>query len=227
MRKPPTISLPGTALLLPLLFTSPGTAAQVAARDEPRHRTVLENGSIRILDLWIRAGDSCPYHKHDIPYLFTYLSSTQLRTQVQGELPVEQKVEPGQTGYHSPGTKPFIHKIQVRDAVSLHAIEIEWLGETPKGRSERLHASGMSLEADSARYRAYRIELPPGTRLQLQLQGNPVVILPFRGDGQLDMDGQSNDLYQGQYQWVDEGKGLVLKNIGEGKLEGYLFEIKR
>jgi hypothetical protein len=209
-----------------LLLYSVTAAAQVEAREEPKHRPVLENEAIRVLDVWIKGGDSCKFHVHRIPSLFVYLSSTQVRTQVQGELPVEQKVEPGQCWYNG-FEKPLIHKAWIRDAVSLHALDIEMLGNLPHGDSPLLEASGLTLVQDSIRHRTYRIDLPPGTRLQLPLRGNPAIIVPYRGDGVLKKDGQDSDLYQGQFQWVEKGTMIELRNIGEGKLEGYVFEIKQ
>ena len=200
--------------------------AQVEVRDEPKHRPVLENADVRVLDVWIKGGDSCKYHVHRTPSLFVYLSSTQIRTQVQGESGVEQKVEPGQTWYLS-FEKPFTHKAWVRDATSLHAIDVELLGALPQRSSAALDAPGLTLIADSTRHRTYRVELPPGTRLQVQLQGNPALLIPYRGDGELKQEGQPSDLYQGQFQWVEKGKMIEWRNIGQGRMEGYLYEIKQ
>jgi hypothetical protein len=215
-----------TILIGMLLSITSALQAQVEAHEEPKHRPVLENGDIRILDVWIKGGDSCKYHVHRTPSLFLYLSSTQIRTQVQGASAIDQKVEPGQTWYNG-FDKPLIHKAWVRDAGSLHAMDIELLGPMPHGGSSVLEASGLTLVQDSSRYRTYRVDLPPGTRLQLPLRGNPALLIPYRGDGRSTIDGQDNDLYQGQYQWVEKGKMLEWRNIGQGRMEGYLYEIKQ
>ena len=201
--------------------------SQIQVRDEPKHRPVLENKFIRILDVWIKGGDSCKFHLHNTPSLFVYLSSARVRTQVQGEQPVEQKVEPGQTWYNSFSDKPLVHRAWVRDVSSLHAIDIELLGELPFSLSEYLTASGLTLLQDSTRHRTYRFELPPSTRLQLQSKEYPVIIITYKGDGDIsDPEGRS-DLYQGQFHWMDKQGSLELKNKGEGRMEGYVYEIKQ
>jgi hypothetical protein len=209
-----------------LMAASPRLLAQVEVRDEPKHRPVLENDVVRILDVWIRGGDSCKYHIHRTPSLFVYLSSTRISTQEQGAFAVDQKVEPGQTWYRD-FTKPFIHKAWVPDAVSLHAIDIELLGPKPNGPGMPLEAAGLTLVQDSVRHRTYKVTLPPGTRMRVQLRENPAIAIGYIGDGTLRQDEQDGDLYQGQYQFVEKRKWIEWKNTGDRRLEGYLYEIKQ
>jgi hypothetical protein len=207
-----------------LIYTS--LQAQVEVRDEPKHRPVLENEVARILDVWVKAGDSTKFHVHRTPSLFIYLSKTRIRTQEPGGMVVDQMVEPGQTWYNA-FTKPFTHKAWVADAASLHAIDIELLGTEPKSVSPVLEAAGLTLLQDSTRHRTYRVALPSGTRMRVQLHGNPVIAIGYMGDGSLKVGDQDGDLYQGQYRYIEKDKWMEWNNSGEGRLEGYLYEIKQ
>lgn len=51
---------------------------------EPRHRTVLESGSTRILDVQIPPGDTTLFHTHDAPLLTVSISFSPTRTQAFG-----------------------------------------------------------------------------------------------------------------------------------------------
>ena len=222
MKRSFTISM----IFIVAILVAQSLRAQVEVRDEPKHRPVLENDVVRILDVWIRGGDSCKYHVHRTPSLFVYLSSTRISTQEKGAYAVDQKVEPGQTWYRD-FTTPFIHKAWVPDAVSLHAIDMELLGPKPTASSLPLDAAGLTLIQDSVRHRTYKVALPPGTRMRVQLRNNPVIAIGYIGDGALKQDDQDGDLYQGQYQFVEKGKWIEWRNTGEGRLEGYLYEIKQ
>ncbi len=214
------------SILVPLmLLTGHSLRAQVEVRDEPKHRPVLENEVVRILDVWVRAGDSTKFHVHRTPSLFVYLSRTRIRTQEPGKLAVEQMVEPGQTWYNA-FTTPFTHKAWVPDAVPLHAIDMELLGGEPKSVSPVLEAAGLTLVQDSVRHRTYRIALPPGTRMRVELHGYPVIAIGYVGDGTIKAGDQDGDLYQGQYRFIEKGQWVEWNNASDRRVEGYLYEIK-
>lgn len=209
-----------------MLLSCIPSRAQIDVRDEPKHRPVLENEVVRILDVWVRAGDSTKFHVHRTPSLFVYLSKTRIRTQEPGALAIEQVVEPGQTWYNA-FTKPFTHKAWVPDAVSLHAIDMELLGTEPKTVTPVLEAAGLTLVQDSTRTRTYRVALPPGTRMRVQLHGNPAIAIGYIGDGTLKAGDQDGDLYQGQYRYLEKDQWIEWNNTSDRRLEGYLYEIKQ
>ena len=142
-----------------------------------------------------------------------------------GKLAVEQMVEPGQTWYNA-FTTPFIHKAWVPDAVPLHAIDMELLGGDPKSVSPVLEAAGLSLLQDSVRHRTYRVALPPGTRMRVQLRNLPAIAIGYLGDGTIKVAEQDGDLYQGQYRFIEKGQWVEWNNASDRRVEGYLYEIK-
>ena len=57
----------------------------VAVQDEPRHRQVFHQGSVRILDVQIAAGDVTLYHTHDTAILYVPISLSPTDTQILGQ----------------------------------------------------------------------------------------------------------------------------------------------
>jgi quercetin dioxygenase-like cupin family protein len=62
------------AILSFIVFYSIAIKAQVQVREEPRHRPVLENKYIRLLDVWLPPGDTTLFHIHSTPSVFVILS---------------------------------------------------------------------------------------------------------------------------------------------------------
>ena len=70
-----------TVLTLLILYSSILTA-QVQVSKEPHHKNVLENKYIRLLDVWIKPGDTTLFHMHSTPSLFLFLTDTYAGSQI-------------------------------------------------------------------------------------------------------------------------------------------------
>ena len=93
------------------------------------HRPIIENDSVRVLDVRIAPGDTVPAHQHDLPSVFITLSPADLvfrnlagetikNVHRSRESEVDPKVE-----WRNPAPAPRI--VSNIDTVELHALRIE------------------------------------------------------------------------------------------------------
>src|SRR5689334_22319124 len=113
-----------TLLTLVLFIT---TFAQVPVREEPRHKPVLQNKYIRLLDVWLPPGDTTMYHIHATPSLFVVLSSTLTTTQIKGGNWASDRSAAGKTWYRSFVNDTLVHRVANIDTSSFHVNDIEIL----------------------------------------------------------------------------------------------------
>lgn len=115
-----------------LLFTivclfSLTTSAQVPVREEPRHKKVLENKYIRLLDVWIKPGDTSLFHVHATPSLFLQFTNTLACAQVQGSPWTKNNNIEGNASYRSFINDTLVHRVSNCDTVPFHVTDIEIL----------------------------------------------------------------------------------------------------
>ena len=68
-----------------ILLCSSVLIAQVQVSKEPRHKKVLENKYIRLLDVWLQPGDTTLFHIHSTPSVFLQFTNTAIAIQVKGQ----------------------------------------------------------------------------------------------------------------------------------------------
>ena len=93
------------------------------------HRAIIDNDSVRVLDVRIAAGDTVPAHQHDLPSVFVTLSPADLVFRdLSGETVKnvrrdrESATEP-QVEWRDPAVAPRI--VSNVDTVELRALRIE------------------------------------------------------------------------------------------------------
>lgn len=99
------------------------------------HRAILDNESVRVLDVRIAPGDTVPAHQHDLPSVFITLSSADLVFRnLAGE--TVRHVRRDRSGDGAPNVEwrdpaPAPRIVSNIDSVELHALRIE-LKPSPK-----------------------------------------------------------------------------------------------
>ena len=116
-----------TALLTILLFCSIAARAQVPVREEPRHKPVIQNKYIRLLDVWIPPGDTSLFHIHSTPSLFLHFTDRNIASQIKGKDWVNEKTMAGKTWYRSFVNDTLIHRVSNVDSLPFHVTDIEIL----------------------------------------------------------------------------------------------------
>lgn len=84
-----------TCLFAALLISSPALKSQVPVREEPFHQNILENKYIRLLDVWIKPGDTSLLHIHATPSLFLHFTSTLVCVQINENAWTKNKMKQG------------------------------------------------------------------------------------------------------------------------------------
>ena len=110
-----------------LIFYSSVLTAQIQVSKEPSHKKVLENKYIRLLDVWIKPGDTSLFHIHSTPSLFLMLSNTSAGSQIMGQEWTKSRNERGKTWYKSFINDTLIHRVANFDTSLFHVTDIELL----------------------------------------------------------------------------------------------------
>lgn len=116
-------------LLLPILVIAlfANTYSQVPVREEPRHKPVLQNKYMRLLDVWLPPGDTTMYHIHATPSLFVVLSNTLTASQIKGGSWTSDRSAAGKTWYRSFVNDTLVHRVANIDSIPFHVNDIEIL----------------------------------------------------------------------------------------------------
>lgn len=116
-----------TPIFIITIFSSLVLSAQVPASEEPRHKPVLQNKYLRLLDVWMQPGDTSLYHIHAIPSLFLPLSNTTVGSQIMGQDWVKNKFETGKAWYRSFFKDSLVHRVSNLGNSALHVTDVEIL----------------------------------------------------------------------------------------------------
>lgn len=202
---------------LPLLGLGlPGAIAQedefagekvVHLLQEPRHRTVHNEGELFLLDVQVNPGDESFPHTHDQAILLTSISS--------GRNGPSNGTVRAITDYAS---TPLTHKIN-NDGPGLTRIIAFVNGGRGVSNDSQDRPMGMAGAPDieNAWFRSWRIELAPGQATSLQTHRNPTVIVQgTEGVVQVTRaDGITNELdAPGDWAWRDPDSPFLLRNVG-------------
>ena len=115
------------ALLTTILFYSFVLTAQVQVSKEPRHKKVLENKYIRLLDVEIPPGDTSLFHIHSTPSVFVHFTNTVVCSQIKWKAWETGKNTQGNASYRSFVNDTLVHRVSNCDTVPFHVTDVEIL----------------------------------------------------------------------------------------------------
>ena len=113
------------SILIISIFSCLSLSAQVPASEEPRHKPVLQNKYLRLLDVWMQPGDTSLYHIHTIPSLFLPLSNTTVGSQIMGQAWANEKFIIGKAWYRSFLQDTLVHRVTNLSNTTLHVTDLE------------------------------------------------------------------------------------------------------
>ena len=209
-----------TILALALLKT---TYAQVPVREEPRHKPVLQNKYLRLLDVWLPPGDTTMYHIHATPSLFVVLSSTLTASQIKGGEWVSDRSAAGKTWYRSFVNDTLIHRVANIDTASFHVNDIEILSSFDV--SSHKAALSFPVLIENERAVAYQLKSDALNNKVIASRG-PFVAELISGNASFhDADKKSvTALQAGKYLYIPPGSSFYFSSPGEMNM--ILLEIK-
>ena len=164
--------------------TAPGLAAQVPVpvHQEPRHRLVWEDGSVRVLDVRIPPGDTTLYHIHDAAILYVPIAVSPTDAQALGGR--WSGVGPRDTSRFSPGTvatdtqyaaRPLTHRVANVGPGLFRLIAIVNGGPGDGGPTDA--ALPGRVEAGSSWFRQSRLTLAAGASTGWYASPQPLVVV--------------------------------------------------
>lgn len=200
-----------------IVIKSPFTVPVVAQEDqfpgervvhllqEPRHRTVHNEGNLYLLDVQINPGDVSLPHTHDQAILLTSIS--------RGSGPRDGGVS-SNIDY---ATTALTHKVsnegpglfRIIALVNAGAGNTNLTTDRPSGLSEE-------PQLENAWFRSYRIELAPGEEARVQTQNASVVVQV--ADGLIHVtrsDGITTELdARADWAWHGANQSFAIRNVG-------------
>jgi quercetin dioxygenase-like cupin family protein len=173
---------------------------------EPRHRTVHNEGDLYLLDVQVNPGDTSLPHVHDQAIMLTYIS-------------MADGPRDGQIGNNTDyASEAITHKVsnagpglfRIIALVNGSAGNIDLQSDRPSGLSGE-------PELENAWFRSYRVELAPGEETKIQYHQLPsVVVQVVDGLLQVTRDDQVIDEldHPGNWSWRKAGQSYSVKNVG-------------
>ncbi|MEO6255071.1 MAG: hypothetical protein ABIO79_17310 [Ferruginibacter sp.] len=213
-------------LLLIILYLHTTVTAQVQASKEPRHKNVLENKYIRLLDVWIKPGDTSMFHIHATPSLFLHFTNTAVCVQIKGKAWERNKNTAGNASYRSFLNDTVVHRVSNCDTGPFHVTDIEILSSYKP--TTALKPLPFTVLFDNEKAMAYRLS---GTSFNSQLINGrgPIVAELVEGNEAICYDTKkkrSTKIRKGKYLYLEPGSSFYFSAKGTEKINLVLFEIK-
>ncbi|MEO6405939.1 MAG: hypothetical protein ABIY51_04870 [Ferruginibacter sp.] len=225
-RKKPTHYFWASLMLFSLLLNSFVISAQVQVSKEPRHKKILENKYIRLLDVRIRPGDTTQFHIHSTPSLFLQFTNTNVCIQIKGQDWKRSQNIAGSASYRSFLNDTLVHRVSNCDTEPFHVIAIEMLSSyNSKGLFVPLTFTQL-FENEKAV--AYQITDSSFTKHFISGRG-PLVAELVQGNEILLHDSKrkkSTSIKNGGYLFIPPGSSFYFSAKENEKINLVLFEIK-
>lgn len=183
---------------------------------EPRHRTVMQDGNLRLLDVQINPGDTTLPHTHDSAILYTFISN--------GEGPLNGRVSSITTYVQ----EQYTHRVNNPGPGLFRIIALANYG--PAVMAVDAGQIDLSPQLENEWFRSYRLELAPGQSSASYLHTNPVAIVQV-SDGVLHVsrgDGITHELKaMGDWAWREAGVSYKIHNRSNQSVSVVINEGKR
>ena len=196
-----------------------GDQRVVNIRQEPRHRTMHQDGDLYVIDVQINPGDMTLPHTHDSAIMYTFISN--------GDGPLGGRVA-SNTDY---AKEDFTHQVS-NDGTHLFRI----IAFANYSSGERSITAGRPKgltgepELENEWFRSYRVELAPGEETAVQTHRHPSIIVQV-GDGLTHVsrqDGITAELgAMGDWTWRDANSSYSVRNVGSEAVSIVINEGRR
>ena len=214
-------------LLLAILFLhTAAVAAQVQVSKEPRHKKVLENKYIRLLDVRIPPGDTTLFHIHSTPSLFLHFTNTVVCSQEKGKTWEKSKNKEGEADYVSFKNETWVHRVSNCDTIPFHVTVIEIL--SPYKTTTHPKPLPFAVLFENEKAFAYRFSSSSLNKQLISGRG-PMVAELIAGDEVIyydTMKKKSIKIKTGKFLYIKPGSSFYFSAKGDDEINMVLFEIK-
>ena len=211
--------------------------------DEPRHKTVFQEGSIRVLDIQIPPGDTTLFHTHTTAILYVTIGRSQTRSQTYGK-EWSGGGPPPAAGAAAPAPPPRVserlmsspaeyvkapltHRVNNVGTSTFRLIGVSNASAGGAGVTDETEGIGGEREIANDYFRGYRTTLAAGTAIAPHRHKTPVMIVQAT-EGQLSVDGAKGSLSgPGSLAYVAAGQAHTIKNGGAGSVTLVEVEVRQ
>ncbi len=207
-------------------FFSSSSQAQVQAIKEPRHKKVIENKYIRLLDVWIQPGDTSLFHIHSTPSVFVHFTNTMVCTQIKGKEWQKSKNTEGNVFYNSFVNDTLVHKVSNCDTVPFHVTDVELL--SPYKPDTILQPLSFTVLFENEKVFAYRLTAASFNKQIIKSRG-PMIAELVAGSGVAFHNKKGKEISQlkaGKYLYINPGTAFYFSAKGDKEINMVLLEIK-
>jgi len=199
--------------------------AQVQVSKEPRHKKVLENKYIRLLDVWMQPGDTSLFHIHSTPSVFLIFTNTTIIAQVKGAEWEKGQNKAGYSWYRSFVHDTLIHRVGNIDTVPFHVTDVELLSAYQPNRKQK--ALPFPLLYENEKVFAYQLTDSSFKDYLISKRG-PMIAEVVTGEIRVlnETNNRSTSINAGKYLYIEPGRTFYLRAAGSEKVLLVLFEIK-
>ena len=186
---------------------------------EPRHRTVHQDGDVYLLDVQINPGDSTLPHTHDAAILYTFISN--------GEGPLYGRVS-GNVEYVE---QNFTHAVSNAGPNLFRILALTNYGAgLPNLTSDRPLGVEWEPQVENEWFRSYRVTLQPGEETAAHTHNNPTVVIQVT-EGTVHVsrhDGIIAELdAMGDWAWREPGNAFSVRNVSGSPVDVVINEARR
>ena len=200
-------------------------AQELPVREEPRHKPVLQNQYIRLLDVWLPPGDTSLYHIHATPSLFVVLTNALTSSQTKGRPWANDLAAAGKTWYRSFVNDTLVHRVANIDTVSFHVNDIEILSAFDTSVAKTPLAFPVLFENERAF--AYQLSSSSLNKKVITNRG-PIIAELISGKVKFhDTKAKRvTAMKPGNYLYLPPGTSFYFSASGKDKIDMVVFEIK-
>jgi|SRR5687767_6442591 len=214
------------SILILTIFSSLLLSAQVPASEEPRHKPVLQNKYLRLLDVWMQPGDTSLYHIHATPSLFLPLSNTTVGSQIMGQPWASEKFVIGKAWYRSFLQDTLVHRVSNLSSEALHVTDVEILSSYHTNPSD-IKPLPFPLLFENEKSFAYQLKRPE-FKNQIISGCGPLLAQLATGESVTFHDvleNETKEIKTGKYLYIAPGATFYFTAQGKN-INLILFEIK-
>jgi predicted component of type VI protein secretion system len=157
-------------VLILLLSNATGMLqAQVPVVEEPRHKKVLENDYVRLLDVHLAPGDTSLYHIHATPSVIVFLSQSVMGAEVMaGQSQLPARVYPQQVLYMDYAAKPVTHRVYNDSSNVFHVMDIELVKTSASPDAcTLLQQQNLTTAIEEQLVNVYKLDIEPNQSLTI------------------------------------------------------------
>ena len=201
-------------------------SAQVQVSKEPKHKKVLENKYVRLLDVRMQPGDTSMFHIHSTPSVFVHFTTTVVCSQIKGKEWVTAKNTQGYAWFRSFLNDTLVHRVSNCDTVPFHVTDVELL--SPYSPSKKLLSLPFTVLFENDRVFAYQLNDSSFNNKLISNRG-PIIAELVAGEDVIYYDAirkRSSNIKAGRFLYIEPGSSFYLTASGTEKMILVLFEIK-